>query len=169
MPPVSFLSLIKGKNGSRRGAAAGTFSADELAAAPLSSPDPPLAVGARGAAFFVAFAFGLLACGDGWVCAADIEAKQNTTIAIVANHFVDIFASIIVVAYRLAGAGAETGFAWTSAACVKKVVIVKVPVTEDPGVIRNFEPLLPIAANFKSPTLIILESRPSRAKKSSTE
>jgi hypothetical protein len=69
-------------------------------------------------------------------------------------------------------AGAAAGAAEASAAFVKNVVIVNVPVTEAPGAVWNLTgccvpPLNPDI--FKSPTLIIRERRPSRAKKSSTE
>ena len=58
-----------------------------------------------------------------------------------------------------------------SAAFEKNVVIVIIPVTELPAVMWKFVLLALVArpCNFRSPTLMIRESRPSLEKKSSTE
>jgi hypothetical protein len=98
--------------------------------------------------------------------------RQND-IARTAIRFAVVFTCVIVFAYRLAGPAAGVDVvegAGASADFVKNVVIVNVPVTEAPGFSRKLgAEFLPTPSNFKSPTLIIRESRPSLEKKSSTE
>ncbi len=78
-----------------------------------------------------AFAF-RAALFAGALCAPAADESVNES-ASAAHTVADDFASFIVFALRRLFAGAAAGAAEASAAFVKKVVIVNVPVTEAPG------------------------------------
>ena len=163
-------SLTSGAKGSRLATTGSIFPAS--GAAPVSGLGAVALAGAALAApaffFPVAFFAGFagVACV---VCAAAEETRQNDIVS-TANSFAVVFASVIVIALPFCCRGSGVGAAGCSPACVKKVVIVKVPVTEVPGDMWNLLPLplVAIPESFKSPTLIIRDRRPKRAKKSRT-
>src|SRR5579871_1510630 len=186
--PTSFFTSIKATKGSRLevsaadvAAGAGAAPAAGVASAFAACEDFSAAgldfaagfAGVFAAVFTGAFAdafagaAGLAAGCAGFVCAVATNALQpRTTVA--ARILLNRFDSVIVRSYRFAAAAGAVLPLWP-AAFVKNVVMVKVPLTEVPGVVWNLPAELLAEISFTSPTLIIRESLPSLAKKSRTE
>src|ERR1700693_1547852 len=165
--PFGFLSFTSGENGSRLPATASGFAAGCAAF--------PAVAAAWGAAFFLCtlfFAGAGLCSGFGFEVCPQATGRRQHDIARIPTNFAVVFTSVIVFAYRFAGAAVGVvAAAGASAAFVKNVVMVNIPVTEAPGFSRKLaaEVALAMPSSFKSPTFMIRESRPSLEKKSNTE